>query len=264
MLLVSAPATMTTPAFRIAPDSRIVVIGQAGSGKSTLLRAMTVGYRRQVVIDSKHEETLARSLTVYTPSSFAQTFPHRSGRVVFRPDPESRNGADVDEVMRRVLAHGRTALVVHDGALYASSSWIVPSYRRANLIGRSLGVPVWSGLQRPVGVHNVLLSEASDVFLFGLALESDRTKVAGIVGPSALEPIGERFAFAYYGPSTAGVLVRCDPLEVGTGEHSPDDLESGDGDDHGDGRHLRRQVADPERQHPGTRRARGRHLSRPA
>lgn len=235
-----------------------MLIGHSGSGKSTMLRALTAGYRHQVVIDAKHEETLGRSLTVYTPGDFARTFPQRARRVVFRPDPEGKGGDDVDEVMRRVLHYGRTAIVVHDGALYASSGTIVPAYRRAQLIGRTIQVPVWTGLQRPVDVHNVLLSEANHVFLFALALESDRAKVAGIVGAGAMIPPDRPFAFGYYGPATAGALVRCDPLEVTN--DSPHDRESRDGDDHGDGRHLRDQGSHPDGQHSGARRARGRRL----
>jgi energy-coupling factor transporter ATP-binding protein EcfA2 len=249
------------PSFRADPSDRVVLIGHSGSGKSTMLRALTSGYRHQVVIDAKHEETLARSLTVYTPAEFARTFPQRARRVVFRPDPEGKGGDDVDEVMRRVLHYGRTALVVHDGALYASSGAIVPAYRRAQLIGRTIQVPVWTGLQRPVDVHNVLLSEANHVFLFALALESDRTKVAGIVGRGALEPPDRPFAFGYYGPSTAGVLIRCDPLEVPN--DSPHDRESRDGDDHGDGRHLRDQGSHPDGQRPRSERPGRRHLAPP-
>jgi hypothetical protein len=250
---------VTAPGFLVGPTDRVVLIGHSGSGKSTMLRALTAGYRHQVVVDAKHEESLGRSVTVYTPADFARTFPQRARRIVFRPDPEGKGGDDVDEVMRRVLRYGRTAIVVHDGALYASSGTIVPAYRRAQLIGRTIQVPVWTGLQRPVDVHNVLLSEANHVFLFALALESDRTKVAGIVGRGALEPPDRPFAFGYYGPSTAGALVRCDPLEVK--DDSPDDREPRDGDDHGDARHLRSQGSDPDGQRPRPGRARRRHLA---
>lgn len=209
---------------------------------------MTAGYRSMVVIDAKHEESLARSITLYDVSSFAQTFPHRSSRIVFRPDP-ALEGADVDAVFARVMRYGHTAVVVHDAALFATATRIPPNYRRAILTGASVQVPVWSLIQRPIGVHNVLLSETDHVFLFTLHLLGDREKLAGVVGPGALEPAGVPFSFLYYGPSTAGQTIRCDPLEVASSD-PPDNRQPGNGHDHGHRGNLRGQSDNPDREHP--------------
>lgn len=238
--------------FVIGPTERVVIVGRTGSGKSTLARAFTAGYSAQVVVDPKHEEQLARSIVTYSPRDFAQVYPQRSRRVIFRPDPEQLDFADVDEVIRRVLAYGRTVLVLHEVADFARAAWILPAYRRAVVTGRSLEVPTWSCTQRPNTVHNTVLSEAEHFFLFDLQLEGDRDKMAGIAGPGALTRIVAPHAFGYYGPSTQGELVRCDPLELPAGSPSPpapgggasgpsDDRQPGRDHAPGDGRHLGRQ-----------------------
>lgn len=224
------------PDFHIGPTEHVLVVGQNQSGKSTLARALTWGYRNQVVIDPKHEELLPRSITVYTAGEFARVYPQRSTRVVFRPDAGLDRGEDVGEVMARIERYGRTAVVVHEAMFYANQGWILAPYRRLQVAGAGRGIPVWSLTQRPMGVHNVILSEARHVFLFDLALDGDRRKIAGIAGDGALDRPGVAFGFGYYGPTTGG-LVRCDPLEVMSAP--PDARKPGDGHDHVDGRDLR-------------------------
>lgn len=229
--------------WTMGPTDRVLIVGQTGSGKSTVARAMTQGYRSQVVIDPKHDEALARSITVYSPAEFARVFPQRSTRILFRPDAGLDRGEDVDQVMARVERYGRTAVVVHEAMFYATAAWILPAYRRLQVAGRGRQIPVWSLSQRPMGLHNVLLSEATHVLVFDLALDGDRRKVAGIVGDGALIRPDRQFSFGYYGPQTGG-LVRCDPLELERRPDDPPDTRKpgpGHRDEHG--RDLRPQSA---------------------
>lgn len=248
--------------FTLGSHEHVLIVGQNQSGKSTVARAMTSGYSSQVVVDPKHEESLARSITVYSPAEFSRVYPQRSRRVIFRPDNGLDRGEDVDQVMARVERYGRTAVVVHEAMFYASAGWIVPAYKRLQVAGAGRGIPVWSLSQRPMGLHNVLLSEARHVLIFDLALDGDRRKMAGIVGEAALIRPGRRFGFGYYGPQTAG-LIRCDPLELERRtDDSPDAGQPGDRhrDEHGGD--LRSQSPHPDV--PGSRPVRPdrRHLRR--
>lgn len=248
--------------FVLGAREHVLIVGQNQSGKSTVARSMTAGYSAQVVIDPKHEEVLARSITVYSPAEFGQVYPQRSRRVVFRPDNGLERGEDVDSVMARVEHYGRTAVVVHEAMFYASAGWIVPAYKRLQVAGAGRGIPVWSLSQRPMGLHNVLLSEARHVLIFDLALEGDRRKMAGIVGDEALIRPERRFGFGYYGPTTGG-LVRCDPLELERRTDDPPDTpKPRDRDRHGDGRDLRPEGANAHVPSPRPVRAVGRHLGR--
>ncbi len=217
---------MSTPGFLIGPTDRVLIVGRTGSGKSTLARALFYGHRALVVIDPKHEELLGRGLVVGSAAEFRAAYPQRSTRVVFRPDPEDPRAADVDEVIRRVLAYGNTCLLLHETIDYASPARIVPALRRAVKTGRTRGVPVVVCSQRPMGLHNDVIAEAEHVFVFDLALEGDRDKVAGIVGDGVRERIGRPFAFLYAGPGTAGDVVSCEPLHLGVPGAPPSLMEA--------------------------------------
>lgn len=214
--------------FLIGPTDRTLIVGRTGGGKSTLARTLFYGHRSLVVVDPKHEELLARSVTVYTPAEFRAVFPQRSTRIVFRPDPELAPSDDVDEVIRRVLGYGRTCLLLHEAVDYATPTRILPALRRASKIGRTLGVPVVVCSQRPIGLHNDLISEADHVFAFDLGLAGDREKIAGVGGPAFLERPRTEFGFLYYGVrTTAGRVVECPPLAIPAEPSTPADAQPG-------------------------------------
>lgn len=199
----------------IGPTDRVLICGFSGSGKSTLARALFYGQRNLVVVDSKHEEELPRSLTVFDSAGFRQAFPQRSTRILFRPDPDDVKGVELDKVCRRVLVYGRTMLLIHDVGEYATATRIVKGLRRMEMLGRSVSAPVVTLAQRPIGLHNDILAEANHIFAFDLSLEDDRRKLAGIGGPDFLTASAERFGFLYWGrTTTAGRVVVCPPLKV--------------------------------------------------
>lgn len=212
---------MTRPEFMIGVDrtgaaaTRTLIVGRTQSGKSTLVRRMVGGYSSLVVIDHKRQFELPRTLVVDgSPALFRQAWPQRTKRVIYRPDPYAKRGADVAEVLRRVIAYGRTAIVVDEASNLCTQGWILPEYRRTITEGASLFLPVYSITQRPVGVHNVLLTEADDVFVFDLAGSGDREKVASFFGDELVERIGRPYAYAYAGLSTDGRVIQCPPLEL--------------------------------------------------
>ncbi len=209
--------------FVLEPSQRAVIVGRTGSGKTTLAMLLVGGYRNLVVIDPKWRLELPRTVTVVgSAGEFARTWPQRSTRVIYRPDPETEGHDDVDEVIRRVLRYGRTCLEVNEALEYARAGWILPAYRRAITTGRELLVPVVSESQRPIGVHNVVLSETEHMFAFDLQLEGDREKLVDANGAAGfLERPGEKFGFLYAGPATGGVAVRCPPIRIPTVARSP-------------------------------------------
>jgi len=204
-----------TGRIELGPTDRTTIVGRTGSGKTTLALTLVGGYRALVIIDPKWRITLARTITVLgSAAEFAQVYPQRSTRVIYRPDPENKEHGDVDDVIRRVLAYGRTCLEINEAMGLSTPQSILPSYMRAMTQGRELYVPVVSETQRPTGIHNVILSEAEHVFIFDLAVGSDRKKLGDIVGDSAQERVGRPFAFKYAGPGTAGDVIDCEPIRL--------------------------------------------------
>jgi hypothetical protein len=209
------------PELVIAPTQRVLILGRTQTGKSTLARALFYGISRLVVIDQKWEEELARGVVVYTPDEFRRTYPQRSTRVVFRPDPTVKRAADVGEVIQRVLQHRRARLVVHEAVDYATPHWIEPNLRRALKTGAFLEVGVTVCSQRPIGLHNDAISESEHVFVFDLALAGDREKLAELGVPELLERPEVEHGFLYYGPSTGGRAIRCSPINPPAGPAPP-------------------------------------------
>lgn len=204
---------MARPSFTIQPSHRAAIVGRTGSGKSTLARVLAGAYRSLVVIDPKHGVELPGTVTVHTPAEFRRLWPQKARRVIVRPDPvEVWDHAD--EVIRRVMAYGRTALLVDEAVDLAPSSRIVPAYKRALVQGRSLSLPVISCSQRPRDLYNTVLSESEHLFVFDLQLDTDRRKMAGVMGDGVTARLERPFTFYYYGPDTGGRVVLCDPVPI--------------------------------------------------
>lgn len=200
---------------RTGHAQRILVVGRTQSGKTTLVKQLVGGYSSLVVIDPKRRFELPGVVVVdRDPRLFAQTWPQRHRRVVYRPDPNAERSADAGLVIRRVLRYGRTALVIDEAMALCTQGWIQPDYKNAITQGAELLVPVYSLTQRPVGVHNVLLTEAEHFFVFDLQSATDRDKVADFVGDGAGERPRVAYGFLYAGVATDGRVVTCPPLTI--------------------------------------------------
>lgn len=202
----------------LEPTDRTLIVGHTGSGKTTLALRLISGYRSLVVIDPKWRVDVPRAGVIAgDPRVFAQWWPQRIRRVVYRPDPRARRHEDVDEVISRVLAYGRTCLYVDEAMELSTPGWILPGYKRAITTGRELYVPVVSASQRPIGIHNTVLTEAEHCFAFKLTATGDRDKLAAFYGDDAGEPVLEQYAFLYAGIRSGGIVLRCPPLDLGAG-----------------------------------------------
>lgn len=242
---------------------RIVIFGRTQSGKTTLVKRLVAGYSSLVIVDPKRRFELARAVIVDgRPDAFAQTWPQRHRRVIYRPDPAAKRGEDVALVLARVRAYGRTAVVVDEAMEFSTSGWILPAYKALITQGAELQIPVYSLSQRPKGIHNVILTEAEHAFVFDLASAGDREKVAEFFGDGAVERPGVPYAFLYAGTHTAGEVLWIPPLELktadpraaqpvneptdgGRADASPDAGKPGHGDLPRDDRNPREQVAAP-------------------
>lgn len=212
------------PALHLALDQRAFVCGRTGSGKSYLARRWIRGWRSGIAVDHKHNGIPADELPGWeVANGFAAALAAwgpEHPRLIVRPQPgdtaEHRAGGYripslYEQLALRVLEAGWTGWYDDEVANVAPLGRINPGLERLYGEGRGRMVPVLVATQRPIGVHNKLLSEADHIITFSLQLEGDRTKLAAFAGDELLTPIPHDHSFAHF-RADQGVLTLYGPL----------------------------------------------------
>ena len=155
---------------------RTTFIGSTGSGK-TVFALWTISlsdlYQKMplVIVDYKRDDHIAK---LRLPEiSVDKPVPDKPGIYVLRPDAmESENWRrnPLENFLRRVWEKGNTWLYFDEiymvpGSNAADSS---PSLRAIFTTGRSRKIPVYSLMQRPVGVLRYPVTEASHRIMFSV------------------------------------------------------------------------------------------------
>lgn len=103
--------------------------------------------------------------------------PKKTPRVVYRPDFESANWDNFNKFYSFVYRRGNTLCYTDEAALVSNRDNI-PKYLRALLMqGRELGISCYNATQRPIGIAQVMISEAWGVYAFQLNMQQDREKL---------------------------------------------------------------------------------------
>lgn len=204
--------------LHLALDQRAFVCGRTGSGKSYLARRWIRGWRSGVAVDHKWNGIPPAELPGWQVvdgfTAALAVWPARAPRVIVRPHPgDLDRGAGYDELAVRVLRAGWTGWYDDEVANVAPVGRILTGLERLYGEGRARSCPVVVATQRPVGVHNKLLSEADHVVAFQLQLRGDREKLASFMGEELLDPrrLDRRHSFAHY-RADAGALTFYGPL----------------------------------------------------
>lgn len=197
----------------------MAILGKTRSGKSVCASLLTARFAGLWAYDRKHEMNtprgpsvpnakVAHGLTELRRQVAAQK--GAPGRIIYRPT--SGDLAEFDEFCRLALHTGRLCVWVDEAASVSTASALARWHGEIMRVGAALGVGCVNLSQRPAHVHNTLLSEAEHLFVYRLNLPDDRRKVAGIIGPAALD--AHRLPphhFLYYGPDL-DEPIRCQPL----------------------------------------------------
>lgn len=147
-----------------------------------------------LVVDLKHElDWPGFRITDNAGVALSQEFKH----VIYRP---SHVGA-VNGIMEGVYQQGGWNIFVDE--VYAiSNRGNVTSYPPAYLAlltrGRSRGITVWSGMQRPRLVPGFVFTEGTHFYVFRVADAMDRKRIAEFTLAEMRDFWPERYAFAYY------------------------------------------------------------------
>lgn len=177
-------------------------VAMTGAGKSFLFRKLLIGTTYTIVVDPKHEWSWSdtgssRYDDIYETLSDLKEWKGPSP-AIFRPDiTDLMNGCNDFFAYCWKL---RSIRVYIDELLDLCPTGR-PSYWLAKCIkqGRSRGLSIWSGTQRPTGIPLELISESKHFFVGNLQMPQDRKRMAEVAHKDLARMEVPDFTFIYTG-----------------------------------------------------------------
>ncbi len=195
----SRPRRIAHPTMAIAADQRLCLFGRTGSGKTTLAKRLLSSFRgRWLCLDPKWDFQLT---TREGPVPIVEAYNPKLSQQILRVVPDEGELARYDEAIEQIWRDGESLLYIDEITLINPSRVALrPSLGKAVRTGRSRGLAVWSGSQRPKDIPSAVFTETEHFCVFQLQFKADREKVASFTGDniaSALKAI-RRHDFVYY------------------------------------------------------------------
>lgn len=122
----------------------------------------------------------------------------KSKKIVYRPILEELTQEFYNEFFKYCYFKRNCTVIVDEAMQVIKNSFSIPEYYKGILTrGRELNVSVWSLTQRPSGINQLIMSEATHFFIFRLNHINDRKKIAEISGQDKflLPPEGHEFIY---------------------------------------------------------------------
>lgn len=189
----------------IKPTEHVFIAGRTGSGKTFLARKYLNRYKNVVALDTKGTlqwpEVPDEELTLV--SRLADLGGAKTPKIIYRPSWEEMEVDFYNEFFRWCYMRGNTIVWIDEAMSVCPNPHKIPDYYKAVLTrGRELQVAAWSLSQRPSGIPQVIMSEATHFFVFDLNMPQDREKLVEVTGAMELmkkpsTQYGE-YAFWYY------------------------------------------------------------------
>ena len=193
----------------VPQTEHVFIAGRTGTGKSVLAKSYLQGYDRVVCLDTKGDTTwgVEDVKIVDTLRDVKNQLKNKTAHVIYRPSFDAMTDEGFNEFFYELYNSEDVIAWVDEVVSVCRNSQVIPEFYKAILTrGRSREVTAWSLTQRPSGIPQLVISEASNFFVFDLNLPQDRARIAEITGASEFynkpsKPPGEKFikyAFWYY------------------------------------------------------------------
>ena len=184
---------------------RVFVTGKTGWGKTYfVMHTIFPKLTRVLVHDRKHRLKGHPTVYCHTLEDVVNAWQKGKNKIVYQPYNPSES--DFDALCHIIFMRGNYVLIVDEVKSYTQVNkipyWLDELYR----LGRERNTGVIALSQRPMYVHNTLISESDYIIAFHLELEGDRKKIAETVGKEAMK-LGElgKFHYLEYNPESGCV-----------------------------------------------------------
>jgi len=215
---------------KILPNQHVFVAGRTGSGKTYLARKYLAGFKNVVVLDTKgttvwpeiagtrwEEKDETRKGKLYEAGKLFTLVTRlkdlalvKTPYIMYRPVWEEMNQEYYNAFFEWCYKRRNCVVWVDEAMSVSPNPFRIPDFYKAILTrGRELNVAVWSLSQRPAGIAQVIISEATHVFAFDLNMDQDRDKLANVTGTEEfLEKPGKYNFWYFFVESDRAVLAR--------------------------------------------------------
>lgn len=216
--------------IEIERDERLFFTGKTGSGKTEAILYLASHYPDVVVLDNKglfgtdrrtREFWVAKhGYGLCTDLDDIHVVAEDYRKIIFRPPVElESNQNDFRECMDAffwwIYQRENTICIVDEATAVCTSSFILPGHNALMKRGRELNIGCWNASQQPVNCHNTLISEADHYFMFQVALQSHRDKMAGFTGEIVRNKFPRGYEYhSYYYNHTIDDPVLIKPLPM--------------------------------------------------
>jgi len=197
---------MQTRKIIIPGNEHVFIAGKTGTGKTYLAGKYLSAYKQVYLLDTKGttswKDVKGKDITLITE---LKNLPYcYTAKVIYRPIWEEMQ-EEYYNLFFKFCYQKRNCVVWIDEVMSIATQAKIPEYYKAILTrGRELGIAAWSLTQRPSGIPQITISEATHFFIFDLNLKTDREKVTEVTGQKEFmkrpskQAGGSRFNFYYY------------------------------------------------------------------
>ncbi len=157
-------------------NERSSFLGCSGSGKTTLAEMVMSIYEYSVVLDTKHDLDWKGYKVWY---DLKKMIKNPAERNLYRPERgfERDPNFEIQTNLFEWIWHRKyTAIYIDEATQISTSTNICHSLFDLITRGRSRGISVLSGSQRPSGLKQEFLSESENIYCFQLRLPADKEK----------------------------------------------------------------------------------------
>lgn len=191
------------------PGERSVIIGLSGCGKTNLARELINVIPDAVIIDSKREwphegyNVITRAVELPWQLKLGR-FP-----ILYKPGPHEFSNLKVyDRIFEQLFKRGNVTCYIDEIAAFATANQS-PHYLKALYAqGRSRGIRMIGGTQRPSGIPKSCITECNGFYCFSLNDKQDQRTVQAYVKGYSSDDL-DQYEFFYYRRDFTGPAEKC-------------------------------------------------------